>query len=117
MELRFLVDDLELALQDQPGRGKDAPTASDPLPTADAGTDSLSGSGGGTHAVQVEVSPITKPGAVVSGKVTFSDGQVAEWFLDQIGQLGLDPVTPGYQPDPDELQSFQDQLQIALRHR
>ena len=31
----------------------------------------------------MSVDQITKPGAIVSGKVTFSDGQIADWYLDQ----------------------------------
>ena len=52
--------------------------------------------GGGK--VSVTVDQITKPGAIVSGKVTFSDGQNAEWYLDQAGRLGVVPKQQGYKP-------------------
>jgi hypothetical protein len=57
------------------------------------------------------VDQITKPGAIVSGKVTFSDGQIAEWYLDQTGRLGVVPKQPGYKPSAPDVQEFQLALQ------
>jgi len=60
--------------------------------------------------VTVDVDTITRPGAVVSGTVLFSDGTKASWFLDHTGRLASDPlnqmtlgtttVTPGVTSDP-----------------
>jgi hypothetical protein len=44
---------------------------------------------------------------LVSGQVTFSDGNTAEWYLDQTGRLGLVPKTEGYRPSPPDIQKFQ----------
>ena len=48
--------------------------------------------------VSVEMDRVTKPGTLVSGTVTFSDGTHAAWSLDQLGRLALDAKEPGYQP-------------------
>jgi hypothetical protein len=61
--------------------------------------------------VSVTVDHIAKPGTVVSGKVTFSDGQTADWYLDQTGRLGVVPKTAGYNPSPPDVQDFQLALQ------
>ena len=39
--------------------------------------------------VSLRVDQVTRPGAIVSGKVTFSDGQQTDWFLDQTGHADL----------------------------
>jgi len=107
MEVRLLVDDLKLKLKDPevpppaapattpnlPVASPAAPTA--PLPPAAAGTVSLS------------LDQITRPGALVSGKVTFSDGMNADWYLDQSGRMGVVPQQQGYKPSAVDVQQFQ----------
>jgi hypothetical protein len=61
--------------------------------------------------VAVIVDQITRPGAIVSGKVTFSDGQLADWYLDQTGRLGVVPKQQGYKPAAADVQDFQLALQ------
>jgi hypothetical protein len=60
------------------------------------------------------VDQLTRPGAVVSGKVTFSDGISAAWQLDQTGQLGLVPSQPGYRPPASDIEPFQVALEAEL---
>jgi hypothetical protein len=62
----------------------------------------------------VSVDQIAKPGAIVSGKVTFSDGQKADWYLDQTGRLGVVPSQQGYKPSAADVQEFQTSLQAEL---
>ncbi len=50
----------------------------------------------------------------MSGKVTFSDGQQADWYLDQTGRLGVIPKQQGYKPSPMDVQEFQLALQDEL---
>ena len=64
--------------------------------------------------VSVGVDQIARPGAIVSGKVTFSDGQKAEWYLDQTGRLGVVPAKQGYKPSAADVQEFQIALQQEL---
>ena len=70
--------------------------------------------GGGSGGVRVSVSPIQRPGTVMSGDVVFSDGGTAEWVLDNSGRLGLNPSTPGYTPPQSDLPEFQQKLREAL---
>jgi hypothetical protein len=60
------------------------------------------------------VDQIARPGAVVSGKVTFSDNNSADWYFDQTGRLGLVPQSPGYRPPTADLQEFQAALDAEL---
>ena len=64
--------------------------------------------------VSVKVDQIARPGSVVSGKVTFSDGNSADWYFDQTGRLGLVPQAPGYRPSAPDLQEFQAMLDGEL---
>ncbi|HVZ65470.1 MAG TPA: hypothetical protein VG936_12930 [Lacunisphaera sp.] len=65
--------------------------------------------------VTVELDRLVRPGAVVSGNVTFSDGVSAKWALDQYGRLMLDSSPKGYQPTQADVQAFQMQLQQQLQ--
>jgi hypothetical protein len=124
MEVRLLVDDLKLTPKDtEPPKPVDLPGKQSPGPTAPAEgfaeklgelppqEDLPPGSAGN---VSVKVDQITRPGAVVSGSVTFSDGNSAAWYLDQYGRLGLAPKKQGYKPSPADLQTFQMELQNEL---
>ena len=64
--------------------------------------------------VAVTVDQLTRPGAIVSGKVTFSDGNIADWYLDQMGRLGLAPQKQGYRPPAADVQQFQAALETEL---
>ncbi len=111
MEVRFLVDDLKLTPKDPEPPKVIAPPVAAPK-TAAATPLALSPEAaplpGG---VSVSVDQITKPGAAISGKVTFSDGQIADWYLDQAGRLGVVPKVAGYKPSAVDVQDFQLALQ------
>jgi len=116
MEVRFLVDDLKLTLKDpEPPKVAEPPAAAKPGTAPVVPKQTLSGSdaslppGGGK--VSVSVDQITRPGAIVSGKVMFSDGQTADWYLDQTGRLGVVPKQQGYKPSQADVQDFQIALQ------
>lgn len=123
MEVRLLVDDLKLTPKDtekpktppsalaSPGSGPAGPAA--PAQSAVPGpAEEPPPQGGG--GVSVSVDHLARPGAVVSGKVTFSDGNRAEWYLDQTGRLGLVPQQPGYRPPAGDVQQFQMALEAEL---
>jgi hypothetical protein len=109
LEVRLLVDDLKLKPKDPPPPPKPVAPAV-PEPAADL-PPGLPASGG----VSVTVDQLTRPGALVSGKVKFSDGKSADWFLDQAGRLGLAPGEKGYKPPAADLQEFQIALQSELQ--
>jgi|SRR5579872_5705609 len=112
LEARMLVDDLNLKPKDPP---PPAPPPASAMPTREpepaAGAPFGQPAGG---KVSVTVDQLARPGALVSGKVKFSDGKTAEWFLDQAGRLGLAPTEKGYKPSAADLQSFQMALQGEL---
>ena len=125
MEVRMLVDDLKLVPKDpEPIKHVESALTAASAPTA-AGTRSpVAGPGaaipkpgqlpGEPGKVSLSVDQLTRPGAVVSGKVTFSDGTTAAWQLDQTGQLGLVAPQPGYRPPASDVQSFQVALEAEL---
>ena len=112
MDVRFLVDDLNLDLIDEEEEEPAADEDSDDESTRPAPDDPLDGATGG---VQVELDTVTPPGAMASGSVTFSDGQQKKWTLDQFGRLGLSGGDEGYKPSDDDVMEFQKQLDSALR--
>jgi hypothetical protein len=57
---------------------------------------------------------IAKPGAVVSGSVTFSDGKRANWYVDEYGRLGIAPAERGYRPTEADMREFQIALEQEL---
>jgi hypothetical protein len=113
LEVRFLVDDLKLTPKDpEPPKAVVPPAAAPAAAKPAAGAPTLSPEpaplpGG----VSVTVDQITKPGAMISGKATFSDGQIADWYLDQTGRLGVVPKQAGYKPSAADVQDFQLALQ------
>jgi hypothetical protein len=113
MEVRLLVDDLKLTPKDpEPPKAAEPPPAKAPeqqtAPATPVAPASAAPAGG---QVAVTVDQITRPGAVISGKVAFSDGQTADWYLDQTGRLGVVPKQQGYKPSPADVQQFQLALQ------
>lgn len=109
LETRFLMDDFALELaEDKPSVPESKPqNPSDPL-EGDVIDEGNSGS------VKVSVDPVTRPGKVINGTVTFSDGKTASWGLDALGRLSLNPTQIGYRPSQEDLAEFQDALQEQL---
>lgn len=100
MDTRFLILDLGIELVEEP---KVVPKEEEkPAPIA-------------TGVVTVTMDSLTLPGAMVSGKATFSDGETAIWMLDQSGRPGLDPDTPGYRPTQEDILEFQKQLRALIQ--
>ena len=127
IEVRFLVDDLKLTPKDiEPARpvevgGKQGnagagaapggkPAAGQAVQAQRPGAEAPAAVGG----VSVTVDQIARPGAMVSGGVTFRDGNKADWYLDQLGRLGVVPKQQGYKPTPADVQEFQAELQNEL---
>lgn len=115
MDVRFLVDDLKVMPKDpepdKPAEPQPEPEVARPSEaTADQrGADTLA-----TGRVSLTVDQVARVGTIVSGKVTFSDGNRAEWYLDQTGRLGLAPQQTGYRPSQADLQQFQASLESEL---
>ncbi len=130
MDVRFLVGDLDLTPKDEDepetsepeeepaATAADVPTPDNPFPApedplGDASTPADDGGAGGE--VSVTVSPVTQPGTMASGSVTFSDGVTCEWHVDQLGRPGLVPPSEGYHPPEADMPKFGQKLQQELR--
>jgi hypothetical protein len=114
MEVRMLVDDLKVLPKDPEPPKPLEPAAAVPADQpADAGlldpAAPIEGKG-----VQVTVDTVVRPGAMVSGRVVFSDGQGGAWYVDNYGRPGLVPDTKGYRPIAPDLQEFQVALEKEL---
>jgi len=107
MEARLLVDDLKLVPQEKAAPAEKKPDAGIVAPVAEPAP--APGNG-----VCVEVDSIMRPGALVSGKVTFSDGVSADWSLDQAGRFSLLPTQEGYRPSQADLAEFRKILEREL---
>ncbi len=130
MDVRFLVDDLDLQLKDAPKKAdandlsKSQPAPAAPAPSAEPGLPAeddlaeadqpLPGAG-----VSLEVDRVTLlPNALASGKVTFSDGVTGKWIIDHQGRPGFTEISqPGYRPTPADAQDFMRQLEAELQRR
>ena len=113
MEVRFLLADLDLQPQDKEVPLDPAIKLQQEAAGGGGSADEIDagGPGGG---VSLKVDQVTRAGAVVSGRVTFSDGKNAEWYLDQMGRLGLVPGEKGYKPSQADVMDFQVALQNEL---
>jgi hypothetical protein len=108
LDLRLLLDDLKVVPKEEP----EPETPETPEATTAPEEDDLADVGGG--AVRVTLDQITRPSALVSGKVTFSDGQRGEWYVDTMGRPAVNPDTPGYRPSQEDIMAFQMELQRAI---
>jgi hypothetical protein len=132
VDTRFLLADLDLELIDEaeaeeqtaapetgdaPGESAaDEPDEPDEPDSQDAGSITESAPlddhpSGATGEVSVTADALTQPGAMISGKVTFSDGECATWLVDRMGQLRLDAETENYRPSAEDIEKFQLELQ------
>jgi len=84
-------------------------------PIEDAGISSVSLGGDddlSAPSVSVGLDQVAIPGAMVSGTITFSDGERGRWMIDTMGRPSIDPETPNYQPTQADLEDFQ----VKLKH-
>ena len=114
MEVRFLVDDLKLTPKDPEPPKVAAPVAEAAKPVDKKNSPPPTEPPGARGGVSVTVDQLARPGAIVSGKVAFSDGQQADWHLDQTGRLGVMPKQPGYKPTAADVQQFQAALEKEI---
>jgi hypothetical protein len=135
MDTRFLIADLgiELVAEEEPEPEPEAEASSAPEqapleePTADTPESTEAPAEEvdvaeadadlGTATATVSISEVQRPGMMISGSVTFDGGEKAEWYLDQMGQLGLDPATPEFRPSPAQMRAFQIELQKAAQQK
>lgn len=109
LETRFLLADLNIELK----------PVEDPEPETKPAEEELAPSPepeeGGPGKLSLHVDELQRPGTMVSGRVTFSGGQKAEWALDQFGRFAFQPEDRSFRPEEEEMIEFQNQLSQALR--
>ena len=109
LETRLLADDLKLKFVEPEPETKEEPVAeAEPQPEEELAAPGK---------VSVTIDQITRPGSLISGRAVFSDGEKAEWYLDQTGRLGLNPSTPGYRPNQQDVMDFQFELEKLARNQ
>jgi hypothetical protein len=126
MNVRFLVDDLNLELKDPAPKADASDVSKAPAPKAAAPeeaaappdeeypADAVPPTGGAVHVTVDKVN--LNPNAMATGSVTFPDGVSAKWMVDLQGRPGLVDVSkPGYRPSPADAQAFMQELSVALQ--
>jgi hypothetical protein len=111
MDVRFLVDDLNVAPKEEPS--DEADETEEKVEEPEIIDEGLS------KGVSIEVDAVTPPGALMSGRVTFGDGVNLGWQLLSNGQLGLipDDDNTDYRPSPEDMQEFRVQMDGILRKK
>jgi hypothetical protein len=114
MDTRLLVDDLKLMPKDPPPppapKPEEAAAAAAPSALSPESVTPPAGAG----KVSLSVDTLARPGTIVSGSVTFTDGKKAAWYLDQTGRLGVVPESQGYRPPAGDVEEFQALLDREL---
>jgi hypothetical protein len=133
MDVRFLVDDLNLQLKDPApkadasdvSKGNQAKPAPEKQGATDKATEKLSPGAdeegepaAPPSGVSVTVDKVSlNPNAMASGTMTFPDGVTGRWIVDLQGRPGIVEVSkPGYRPSPADAQAFMQELSLALQH-
>jgi hypothetical protein len=101
MDTRFLILDLEIELHVE----KEPEPAVEDIAAPEITSD-------GTTHVTMDALPL--PGTLASGKVTFSDGELGVWGIDQTGRPTVDFSTDGYQPSREDIMEFQVKLRALI---
>lgn len=109
MDVRFLIDDLDLQIKEEATEAPQEAKANDESPS-----DAEDAQHGAPQGVTVELDPVQRPDAVAGGKVTFSDGVTATWELDMEGRLRLGGAPEGYRPSQEDVSEFQNRLRTLL---
>ena len=116
LELRLLAAELEdvdwskfdpqeKKAEEPSAEAAPAPAAAAVDPTTEPAAEAAPAAAGSTV---VELSRLSRPGAMAHGTVTFASGVTAEWLIDEMGRLGLDKVSG--QPTEQDIQEFQVEL-------
>ncbi len=121
LDARLLMMELEVKIKDKP-KPQPVPEPAPATPPA-ASPSSLdeeptftpgNAHGAAANNVHIVLDTQALEGTMVSGKVTFSDGKDAVWYIDQSGRLGLKGNEPGYQPPAPDVPIFQQELDRVL---
>ncbi len=119
MDVRILASSLDVDWQDldpnakknsAPAEAETTPETED-IPAEDGVAADENAVSGDTV---VEVSKLARPGMMLSGTVKFASGSSAEWYVDNMGRLGVENLV-GEKPSQDDIEKFQIELDKAVR--
>ena len=91
-----------------------AAEAAAPGPEAAEAATGTAAAPAGQGSTVVELSKIARPGMMLSGTVKFASGSTADWYVDQMGRLGLENLK-GEKPTPEDVEAFQIELENVAR--
>jgi hypothetical protein len=121
MDVRILASTLEVDWQAlDPNAKKNVPAADEDVPADENAVDEMpevpgmDEEAGAASDTVVEVSKIARPGMMLSGSVKFASGSTAEWYVDNMGRLGLENLV-GEKPTQEDVEKFQIELDKAVR--
>ena len=110
LELRFLLDDLGVQMPDEEVAPQEQSDLDEEVEEKKEDRKDPKGNN-----VAVSISKLQRPGAVISGTAQFAGGEQAEWWLDQLGQLGMSPKNKDFRPNDKQMRAFQKELQKAVQ--
>ena len=128
LETRFLLDDLGIEIhvepEPEPEPEPELEPESEQMPEAALDSEDHPGAEqaeepgleNDAHAT-VTIDTVQRPGAIVSGRVTFDGGESAAWWLDQMGRLGMDSDNSDFKPSEPQLMIFQRELQRVIQEK
>ncbi len=115
LELRLMAAELEDVDWEKfdPAEKKDAveesaPAGEEAAPAAEVPATDETAPAATPGKTTVELSRLTRPGAMAHGTVSFGSGASAEWLIDEMGRLGLDKVSG--EPTENDIAEFQVEL-------
>jgi len=65
--------------------------------------------------LSISVDQVPAPGSMLSGYARFSSGVKSQWFLDEMGRLGLEPELGSGKPTEKDMQEFSTELRRMLQ--
>lgn len=116
LDLRLMaaeLEDVDWSKFDPAEKKADVPAEAEPAAGAESAAEAADESSEAAPAAEagkttVELSRLTRPGAMAHGTVQFGSGASAEWLIDEMGRLGLDKVSG--EPTENDIAEFQVEL-------
>ena len=105
MELRILLSEMPDAKLPEKEHPKTPPVSAVAAPATPEPAGKLS----------ISVNQVPAPGAMLSGYARFSSGAKANWFIDEMGRLGLEPELGSSKPTQADMQEFSVELRRMLQ--
>jgi len=128
MEIRILASELESVdwksldpraqaeaakkAKEEAEKSADTTEADGDIP--EAAEDKADAPAGAAGKTVVELSKLVRPGMMLSGTVKFASGSTAEWYVDNMGRLGLENLK-GEKPTREDVEAFQIELENVAR--